>query len=82
VADADTDEMEVGSEDPSPTSRWKRPRLTDEANELHINLRVGYKTVLLVTVIFDLIHTSIQEVVNKQVIDQLVSHVVSLTPFV
>lgn len=57
-----------------------RRRLTvDSTNELDVRLRVGYKTVLLVVVIFDVIHTSIQEVVTSPAIQDLLGGIMSMT---
>jgi hypothetical protein len=43
--------------------RSERPREGDGA-EVTVHLKVGYKTVLLVVVIFDLVHLSLREVVD------------------
>jgi len=46
----------------------------DELNSLEVHLKVGYKTVLLVVVLADLIHTSLQEVVDVGIIQQLLGN--------
>lgn len=46
----------------------RKSRRMEESNEFILHLRVGYKTVLLIVVVFDLIHTSIQELVNRELI--------------
>jgi hypothetical protein len=51
------------------------PRLTDESNSFEVRLKVGYKTVLLVVVLADLIHTSFQEVVGADTIQTFLENV-------
>lgn len=65
--------------DPAPEGVGKvemerKSRLTDESNEFILHLRVGYKTVLLIVVVFDLIHTSIQELVNREFIQNFLGN--------
>jgi len=45
--------------------------MRDEENEFTVHLRVGYKTVLLVMVVFDFLHLSIREIVDTNVIEHL-----------
>jgi hypothetical protein len=58
----------------SKLKRLTLPRQTDDHNELTINLKVGYKTVLLIVVVFDLVHTSIRELVNSEMIMNLLGN--------
>lgn len=51
-------------------SRSERPR-TDDGAEINVRLRVGYKTVLLAVVIFDLVHLSLRELINASWFEQL-----------
>jgi len=60
-----------------------RRRLTvDHTNELDVRLRVGYKTVLLIVVVFDVVHTSIREMVDAPVVQNLLSDLGNLTNLV
>lgn len=62
-------------EESRKSSRITRPlRQMDELNSLEVHLKVGYKTVLLVVVLADLIHTSLQEVVDVGIIQQLLGN--------
>jgi hypothetical protein len=66
------------SDKPSPkgpdasisVSHPERPREGDGA-EVTVHLKVGYKTVLLVVVVFDLVHLSLRELVNATWFEQL-----------
>jgi hypothetical protein len=51
-------------------SRLERPREGDGA-EVTVHLKVGYKTVLLVVVVFDLVHLSLREAFNATWFEQL-----------
>jgi hypothetical protein len=42
---------------------------TDDGAEVTVHLKVGYKTVLLVVVIFDLVHLSVRELINSSWIE-------------
>jgi hypothetical protein len=50
--------------------RSERPAPEDGA-EVTVHLKVGYKTVLLVVVIFDLVHLSVRELVNATWFEEL-----------
>jgi len=50
--------------------RLERPRGGDGA-EIAIRLKVGYKTVLLVVVVFDLVHLSLREIINTNLVEHL-----------
>jgi len=39
--------------------------------EVTVHLRIGYKTVLLVVVVFDFVHLSLRELLNTSLIEQL-----------
>jgi len=43
----------------------------DDGAEVTVHLKVGYKTVLLVVVIFDFIHLSFREITNASWFEQL-----------
>jgi len=66
----------VGKVDPKGPSKLlhlKRPDHTgkDDGAEVTVHLRVGYKTVLLVVVIFDLVHLSVRELLHTGWLEQL-----------
>jgi len=50
--------------------RSEHPR-PDDGAEVTVHLKVGYKTVLLVVVVFDFIHLSLRELVNSSFVEQL-----------
>jgi hypothetical protein len=52
--------------------RSLRPDDSDGA-EFTVHLKVGYKTVLLVVVIFDLVHLSIREIYSSGFAEQVLS---------
>jgi hypothetical protein len=65
------DEPDPEGKDKSVTiRRSERPR-NDDGAEVTVHLKVGYKTVLLVVVVFDLIHLSVREIYNSSWIEQL-----------
>jgi hypothetical protein len=50
--------------------RPERPQ-PDDGAEIAIRLKVGYKTVLLVVVVFDLVHLSLRELIHATWFEQL-----------
>ncbi|DAD50500.1 TPA_asm: hypothetical protein [ssRNA phage Zoerhiza.1_3] len=50
--------------------RLERPESGDGA-EVSVRLKVGYKTVLLVVVVFDFVHLSFREIVNTSWFEHL-----------
>jgi len=44
---------------------------SDSGAEITVHLRLGYKTVLLVVVVFDLVHLSIREIYSASWFEQL-----------
>lgn len=59
-----------GSDKSVSISRSERSGTGDGA-EVTVHLKVGYKTVLLVVVIFDLVHLSVRELLNTNFVEQL-----------
>ena len=58
------DEPDPKGSDKSVTiRRFERPP-PDDGAEVTVHLKVGYKTVLLVVVVFDLVHLSVRELIN------------------
>jgi hypothetical protein len=53
---------------------FRRSERLDEQNdgaEVTVHLKVGYKTVLLVVIVFDLVHLSVRELWNASFVEQL-----------
>lgn len=59
-----------GSDKSVSISRSELPRADDGA-DITVRLKIGYKTVLLVVVVFDLIHLSMRELVDSSWIQNL-----------
>jgi hypothetical protein len=53
--------------------RLARPPGDEDGAEVTVHLKVGYKTVLLVVVVFDLVHLSIRELFGSGFVGQLAS---------
>jgi hypothetical protein len=51
--------------------RSEHPLPSDDGAEVTVHLKVGYKTVLLVVVVFDLVHLSMRELVNATWFEQM-----------
>jgi len=65
------DEPDPEGPDKSVTiRRAERPEPGDGA-EIAVRLKVGYKTVLLVVVVFDFVHLSFREIVNTSWFEHL-----------
>lgn len=67
------DSAEPSSEEVGNAIRVRRPQRPGmgDGAEVTVHLKVGYKTVLLVVVVFDLIHLSFREVINSSLIEHL-----------
>jgi len=70
----------VGEDSAAPTLKGARAALSyrrpgqpsdSDGAEVTVHLKVGYKTVLLVVVVFDLVHLSVRELFNSSFIEQL-----------
>jgi hypothetical protein len=59
-----------GSDKSVSIRRSERPGSSDGA-EVTVHLKVGYKTVLLVVVVLDLVHLSIREIYSSSWFEQL-----------
>jgi hypothetical protein len=65
------DEPSPEGEDKSVSIRRSEPPGRGDGAEINVRLRVGYKTVLLVVVVFDLVHLSFRELFNSSWVEQL-----------
>jgi len=70
------DSVQVGEQLPeggrsSPGSRLLGHSDSDSGAEITVHLKLGYKTVLLVVVVFDLVHLSIREIYSASWFEQL-----------
>jgi hypothetical protein len=70
VPDTSQDSSPEGLETPRVSGHLERPRGGDGA-EIAVRVAVGYKTVLLVVVIFDLVHLSLREILNTNLVEHL-----------
>lgn len=59
------DEPDPEGSDKSVSIRRAEPPRMDDGADITVRLKVGYKTVLLVVVVFDLIHLSVRELVDS-----------------
>jgi hypothetical protein len=65
------DQPDPKGSDKSVTIRRSERPDSGEGAEVTVHLKVGYKTILLVVVIFDLVHLSVRELVNTTWFEQL-----------
>jgi len=65
--------FEPNSEESGEKVSFRRPEPPDrdDGAEISVRLKVGYKTVLLVVVVFDLVHLSIRELINTSWFEHL-----------
>jgi len=55
----------------SPSASRHERRRVDDDSEITVHVRVSYKTVLLVVVVFDLVHLSLREMVSSSFLERL-----------
>jgi hypothetical protein len=65
------DEPDPKGSDKSVSIRRSERSGSDDSAEITVNLKVGYKVVLLIVVVFDLVHLSIRELINSSWIEQM-----------
>ena len=65
------DEPDPKGSDKSVSIRRSEPSRPDDGAEVTVHLKIGYKTVLIVVVVFDLIHLSMRELVEATWFEQL-----------
>jgi len=65
------DEPSPEGEDKSVTIRRSEHPAGENGAEIAVRLKVGYKTVLLVVVVFDFVHLSFREIVNTSWFEHL-----------
>jgi len=66
-----SDESGPKGSDKSISVRHSERPHPDDGAEVTVHLRVGYKTVLLVVVVFDLVHLSVRELFDASWFEQL-----------
>jgi hypothetical protein len=65
------DESDPKGSDKSVSIRRSDDPGRGDGAEVTVHLKIGYKTILLVVVVFDLVHLSVRELLNSSFIEQL-----------